>query len=88
MAKKDGVAEEFRGQLMLQISAGRFFRTDVPINEHSHRRTVFSNASLLDSVDLPVGKVVPSTDVGDISTVMLEAADGLEAQLRMGPTTS
>ena len=58
MAKKGRMAEDFRGQLMLQIAAGRFFRPDVPINEHPHRRTVYSNASLLNSVDLPVGKVV------------------------------
>jgi hypothetical protein len=81
MAKKTRTAEEFRGQLMLQISAGRFFRPGVPINEHAHRRTIYSNASLLESVDLPVGKLITSTDIGgDIWTAMLEAVDRLEAQ--------
>lgn len=75
-------AEALRGQLMLQISAGRFFRPGVEINEHPHRRTLYSNARLPDStpVDLPVGTIIGSTDFGEVSSSMLEAVDRLEAQ--------
>lgn len=74
--------EALRGQLMLQIAQGRFFRPGVPINEHTHRRTVYSNALFLDPrpEQLPVGGVLGSTDAGPVSTAMLEAVDRLEAQ--------
>jgi hypothetical protein len=67
---------------MLQISAGRFFRPDIPVNEHVHRRTVYSNGWLVDPapVELPVGTIISSTGVPEVSTVMLEAVDRLEAQ--------
>lgn len=67
---------------MLQISAGRYFRPDVPINEHAHRRTVYTNVWFPDPtpVDLPVGQITGSTALGDTSTAMIEATDRLEAQ--------
>lgn len=67
---------------MLQISAGRFFRPDIPINEHIHRRTVYSNCWFPDPtpVKLPVGTIISSTEVQGISTALLEAVDRLEAQ--------
>ncbi|GJO27410.1 hypothetical protein NJB1507_33310 [Mycobacterium marinum] len=73
---------ELRGQLMLQISAGRFFRPGVDINERLHRRTVYSNAwfPYRESVDLPVGTIIGSTERARVSTLMLEAMDRLEAQ--------
>jgi hypothetical protein len=76
------MTEQFKGQLMLQISAGRFFRPDVPINEYIHRRTVYSNGWLLDQapVELPVGTIINSTELQEVSTVMLEAVDRLEAK--------
>lgn len=82
MAKKEHKTEQFKGQLMLQISAGRFFRPDVPINEYVHRRTVYSNGWLLDPtpVELPVGTIISSTEVQEVSAAMLEAVDRLEAQ--------
>lgn len=66
---------------MLQISSGRFFRPDVPINEHSHRRTVYSNAWFPDPtpVSLPVGTITGSTELAEVSTAVLEAVDRLEA---------
>lgn len=75
-------AENLRGQLMLQIAAGRFFRPNVSINEYVHRRTIYSNGWFADNtpVDLPVGKIIGSTDLGGVSTAMLEAVDRLEAQ--------
>jgi hypothetical protein len=74
--------EQLRGQLMLQISDGRFFRPDVTINERIHRRTVYSNCWFLDPtpVELPVGTIISSTEVHGLSTAMLEAVDRLEAQ--------
>ncbi|WP_158171279.1 hypothetical protein [Rhodococcus sp. JT-3] len=67
---------------MLQISAGRFFRPDISINERTHRRTVYSNGWLLDQtpVKLPVGTIIGSTEIQGISTAMLEAVDRLEAK--------
>jgi hypothetical protein len=81
MTKKPA-PEDFRGQLMLQIANGRFFRPGVPINEHTHRRTAYSNVWFLDPrpEQLPVGSVLGSTDLGPVSTAMLEAVDRLEAQ--------
>ncbi|MFI6759449.1 hypothetical protein ACIBF5_09965 [Micromonospora sp. NPDC050417] len=74
--------EQFRGELMLQISAGRFFRASIAINEHIHRHAVYSNGWLIESatVELPVGTINGSTGVQDISTIMIEAVDRLEAQ--------
>ncbi|HEY5179847.1 MAG TPA: hypothetical protein VIJ07_08760 [Dermatophilaceae bacterium] len=82
MAKKARKADDFRGQLMLQISAGRFFRPEVDINEHTHRRTIYSNGWWLDPVpvDLRVGKMTVSTEIADVSTATLEAVDRLEAK--------
>lgn len=81
MTKKPAT-ETLRGQLMLQIAAGRFFRPGVPINEHTHRRTVYSNAWFPDPrlEQLPVGSVLGCTDAGPVSTAVLEAVDRLEAQ--------
>jgi hypothetical protein len=61
--KKEKKAERLRGQLMLQISAGRYFRAGVPINEHAHRRTVYTNVWFPEPtpVDLPVGQITGST---------------------------
>ncbi|WP_409436481.1 hypothetical protein [Mycobacterium sp. SMC-14] len=80
--KKAKTPLELRGQLMLQISAGRFFRSGVEINERLHRRAVYTNVWLLDptSIDLPVGTITGSTQPVDVSTVMVEAMDRLEAQ--------
>lgn len=66
---------------MLQISSGRLFRPDVPLNEHTHRRTVHTNASFpgVAKVELPVGVVTGSTDVSPISTAFLEVVERLEA---------
>lgn len=82
MAKSKLRAEWFDGQLMLQISAGRFFRPGIPINEQIHRRTVYGNGLLLDStpVELPVGTITGSTETRGLSTAMLEAVDRLEAK--------
>lgn len=78
MTKKEYRSEQ--GLLMLQISVGRFFRPGIALHERTHRRTVYSNAFLLDPtpVELPVGIIVGSTQFQDVSTFMLEAVDRLE----------
>lgn len=66
---------------MLQIASGRFFRPGVRLNETIHRRTVYSNAWFLgqDPIPLPVGTIIGSDDIGDVSSAMLEVVDRLEA---------
>jgi len=84
--KKAKTPLELHGQLMLQISARRFFRPDVDLNEHRHRRTIYTNTWFPDPtpVDLPVGTIIGSTELADVSTAMLEAVDRLEAQSWVG----
>ncbi|MFC9664272.1 hypothetical protein ACFVJ5_28915 [Nocardia sp. NPDC127606] len=79
MAKKEQRSEQ--GQLMLQIAAGRFFRPGVALYESTHRATFYSNACFLDStpVQLPVGTIIGATPLREVSTIMLEAIDRLEA---------
>lgn len=66
---------------MLQIAAGRFFRPGVALYERTHRATFYSNACFLDStpVQLPVGTIIGATPLREVSTIMLEAIDRLEA---------
>lgn len=73
---------ELRGQLMLQIAAGRFFRPGVPLNETEHRYTVYSNAWFfgVPPNGLPVGEIIASTEIGAISSAMIAVVDRLEQQ--------
>ncbi|GAA3826692.1 hypothetical protein GCM10022380_51710 [Amycolatopsis tucumanensis] len=76
------MARQLRGQLMLQIAAGRFFRPDVPLNETEHRYTVYSNACFVGEppIALPVGEVIASTEMGLTSSAMIAVVDRLERQ--------
>jgi hypothetical protein len=80
--KKPRTAYELRGQLMLQIAAGKFFRNEVELNEREHRYTVYSNAWFAGDppIILPVGSVVASTEMGPVSSAMLSVVDRLEQQ--------
>jgi hypothetical protein len=80
MAKKN--SETFRGQLMLQIASGRYFRSEVALQENTHRRTFYTNVSFpfAPAIHLPVGTVHFSTGITDMTTVTMEAVDRLEAQ--------
>ncbi|MDQ0867406.1 hypothetical protein [Arthrobacter globiformis] len=80
MGKKK--SEHYRGQLMLQIAAGRYFRPDIPLREHLHRRTFYTNVSFPfgSPIGLPVGTVLFSTEIAGMPTATLEAIDRLEAQ--------
>lgn len=73
--------EQLRGQLMLQIAAGRYFRPGVALNERVHRRTLHTNAWLADEdpFELPVGWVTGGTERDEVSTAFVEAVDKLEA---------
>lgn len=84
--KKEKTALELRGQLMLQISAGRFFRPEAELNERLHRRAIYTNVWFPDPtpVELPVGTFFGSTERGDVGTALLEVMDRLEAQRRDG----
>ncbi|MDQ1178656.1 hypothetical protein [Rhodococcus sp. SORGH_AS_0301] len=81
MAKRKS-ARQLRGQLMLQIAAGRFFRPGVPLNETEHRYTVYSNARFIGDppIALPVGEVIASTEMGHTSSAMIAVVDRLEQQ--------
>lgn len=76
VAKKK-IARQLRGQLMLQIAAGRFFRPDVPLHETEHRFTVYSNAWFVGDppIALPVGEVIPSTEMALTSSAMISVVD-------------
>jgi len=67
---------------MLQISAGRFFRPGVPLNETEHRYTVYSNARFIGDppIALPVGELTASTEMGHTSSAMIAVVDRLEQQ--------
>jgi len=80
--KKVKTPRELRGQLMLQIAAGRFFRPLVSLNEREHRYTVYSNAWFFGDapIVLPVGEVLASTEMGLISSAMIAVVDRRERQ--------
>ncbi|TDX04046.1 hypothetical protein EV647_2307 [Kribbella sp. VKM Ac-2566] len=82
VANKKKTARQLRGQLMLQIAAGRFFRPDVTLNETEHRYTVYSNAWFIGDppIALPVGEVIASTEMGLTSSAMIAVVDRLEQQ--------
>lgn len=85
MAKKQAVsAQDLRGQIMLQIAAGRFFRQGADLNETEQRFTVYSNAWFVRQgpVRLPVGQVIPSSQMGGITSAMITAVDALETNRR------
>lgn len=80
---RDGVDKvRWRGQLMLQISAGRFFRPGVPLYETEHRYTVYSNAWFPghEPVELPVGRVTASSGIAPVMSSMMAVVDRLERQ--------
>ncbi|MGV2822341.1 hypothetical protein ABZX73_15845, partial [Brevibacterium casei] len=89
MSKARRTTDQLRGQLMLQIAAGRFFRPGVPLHETEHRHTVYTNALFSgDSpITLPVGEVIASTQLGSVSTAMLSVVDRHE-KLRPDGTNS
>ncbi|WP_313536140.1 hypothetical protein [Arsenicicoccus bolidensis] len=78
--KKASTARDLRGQLMLQIAAGRFFAPGVELNEWECSFTVYSNASFVTvtRVPLPVGTVIPSTEMGSVCSAMITVVDRLE----------
>ena len=66
---------------MLQIVTGMYFRTGVRLNSTVHRAVVYTNRGFLPSeeIELPVGKLLPSTGFPPVSTVTLSVTEHLEA---------
>lgn len=66
---------------MLQITTGIYFRLSVALNSHRHRQVYYTNRSFLpfEDVDFPVGRVLPTTTMSGVSTVMIEAVEHREA---------
>lgn len=59
---------------------------DVALNETEHRRTIYTNANFLavGPVSMPVGDLMPATDMGPVNTVLLRFTERLEAVLPDG----
>lgn len=65
---------------MLQVITGMYFR-DVPLHETEHRRPLYTNAWLLgrDEVDLPVGRLITSTERMTVNTAIAQFVERIEA---------
>ena len=68
---------------MLQIVTKMYFRDGVPLYTTTHRETLHTNCSFFANgrrpVDLPVGRLLGSTNFESRSTVLLEVVEHLEA---------
>lgn len=71
---------------MLQIVTGMYFRPGVRLNSTVHRAVLYTNRGFLrsDEIELPVGKLLPSTGFPRVSTVTVSVAEHLEAELPDG----
>lgn len=71
---------------MLQIVTGMYFRPGVRLNSTVHRAVLYTNRGFLasDEIDLPVGKLLPSTGFPQVSTVTVSVTENLEAELPDG----
>jgi len=71
---------------MLQIVTGMYFRTGVRVNSTVHRAVLYTNRGFLgtDEIELPVGKLLPSTGFQPVPTVTVSVTEHLEAVLPDG----
>ena len=71
---------------MLQIVTGMYFRPGVRLNSTVHRAVLYTNRGFIRSeeVELPVGKLLPSTGFPQVSTVTVSVTERLEAVLPDG----
>jgi hypothetical protein len=71
---------------MLQIVTGMYFRSGVRLNSRVHRAVLYTNRGFLrsDEIELPVGKLLPSTGFPRVSTVTVSVTEQLEAELPDG----
>ena len=71
---------------MLQIVTGMYFRSGVRLNSTMHRAVLYTNRVFLrsDEIELPVGKLLPSTGFPRVSAVTVSVAEHLEAELPDG----
>ena len=78
------VEEARKSRLMLQIISGKFFTSD-KINQTVHRGTFYTNYVVPNrdrrgaAIELPIGKLMPSTAWGGLSTLTYEIFERLEA---------
>ena len=75
---------------MLQIVTGMYFRTGVRLNSTVHRAVLYTNRGFLPSgeIELPVGKLLPSTGFPSVTTVTVSITERLEACFRTAGTIS
>ncbi|MGH3225207.1 MAG: hypothetical protein ACRDPY_42085 [Streptosporangiaceae bacterium] len=66
---------------MLQIVTGMYFRQGVRLNSTVHRSVLYTNRGFIRSeeIELPVGKLLPSTGFQRVSTVTVSVTEHLEA---------
>lgn len=66
---------------MLQIVTKKYFRPGARLHSTVHRQVLHTNRSFLtaEPIELPVGRLLPSTGVEPVSTVTLEITEHLEA---------
>jgi hypothetical protein len=71
---------------MLQIVTGMYFRSGARLNSTVHRSVLYTNRGFLrsDEIELPVGKLLPSTGFSRVSTVTVSVTEHLEAELPDG----
>jgi hypothetical protein len=71
---------------MLQIVTGMYFRSGARLNSRVHRAVLYTNRGILrsDEIELPVGKLLPSTGFPRVSTVTVSVTEQLEAELPDG----
>jgi hypothetical protein len=71
---------------MLQIVTGMYFRTGVRLNCTVHRGVLYTNRGFLrrEEIELPVGKLLPSSGFRTVSTVTVSVTEQLEAVLPDG----
>jgi hypothetical protein len=67
---------------VLQIVAKMYFDPDASLHSSTHRVAVHTNLAFLgagrDRIELPVGTLIPDTDIASTSTVMIEVIEHLE----------
>jgi len=71
---------------MLQIVTGMYFRAGVRLYSTLHRAVLYTNRGFLSSeeIELPVGKLLPSTGYQPVSAVTVSITEHLEAVLPDG----
>lgn len=74
--------QNYRGQLMLQIASGKYFRPGIDLHKTPQRQVLYSNLAFAayGPFDFTLGRLSGSTVNRDVPWLMLEVVDRLEAQ--------